>query len=205
MAWATKPQRDYRTHRIELAAVLVPIHVSTWRRPLAVYQKASLAIVFGQAVREAAKWPPIGHLEKAFKIAEGFWPAARRPAKMFRAGLYARRFHQRPADRPIAGPCPEGVRRPARLDDNPSGQGGRQRCIPPATAREVVGGGARSRNRRGAGVAVGPMGAVGGGPAGNAPGTGAPRRRFRVTHRSPGSDDARGTRDGGAVSGVCRV
>src|ERR1019366_13994 len=77
--------------------------------------------------------------------------------------------------------------------------------IATATAGEVAGGGAPPRNRCGAGVAVGPMGPIRGGPAGNSPGVAASRRRLRLPDRSPGSDNARGPGHGRATGRLRRV
>ena len=58
-----------------------------------------------------------------------------------------------------------------------------------ATAGGVAGCGAPPRNRRGAGVAFGPLGPIRGGLAGNPPETGPLGGRVRFPDRSPGPDD----------------
>src|ERR1017187_4999303 len=106
------------------------------------------------------------------KIAEGFWPGTETGENVPRRPLRPR-LYERPTDHSAAGPGSAGIRRPAGLDYPAAGEGGRQRCIRTATAGEVAGGCAPPGDRRGAGVAVGSLGPIGGGPAGDSPGTAA--------------------------------
>ncbi len=57
------------------------------------------------------------------------------------------------------------------------------------------------RNRRGIGVAPGPLGAIGGRPARNTPGTGASRRWLRLADRGSGSNHASRSGHGGHWDG----
>ena len=50
---------------------------------------------------------------------------ARKPAKMFRAGLYARVSTNDQQTLPLQSPRPAGVCRPAGLDDRHASEGGR--------------------------------------------------------------------------------
>jgi hypothetical protein len=66
---------------------------------------------------------------------------------------------------------------------------------------KIAGGGAPPRDRCGAGVAVGSLGPVGNGSAGDASGTGASRRRIRLADRGAGSHHAGGR----AMAGLLAV
>ena len=73
-------------------------------------------------------------------------------------------------------------------------------------AREkLTGGRPPPRDRCRAGVAAGPLGPVGNGSAGDTPGTGASRSRFRVADRGAGSDHAGRSRDGRPAGNFRRV
>ena len=106
------------------------------------------------------------------------------------------RFHQRPTDHPIADPRPARVRRPAGLDHRYASEGGRFRRCATRTAGKVAGRCAPPGDRRRAGVAIGSLGPVGGGPAGDTSGTGASRSRFRIADGGTGSDDTSRSGDG---------
>ena len=86
------------------------------------------------------------------------YPFSRKPAKMFRAGLYARvsTNDQQTIPLQIRALREYAVRRGWTIAT--AGEGGRQRCAATATAGEVAGGGAPPGDRRGAGVAVGSLG-----------------------------------------------
>jgi hypothetical protein len=119
----------------------------------------------------------------------GVFGQSRRPTKMFRAGLYARvsTSDQQTLPLQIRALREYAARRgwTIALQVKEVGSGASQRQL----RERLAGGGAPPRNRRGAGVAFGPLGPVRGGPVGHSPGTGAPRRRFRFPERSPGPDD----------------
>src|SRR5450432_2815347 len=101
---------------------------------------------------------------------------ARKPAKMFRVGLYARvsTNDQQTIPLQIRALREYATRRgwTTALLVKEVGSGASQRQL-----REILlEAAAPPRNRRGAGVALGSLGPIGGGPAGNASGVGASRR-----------------------------
>src|SRR6266542_2966802 len=120
---------------------------------------------------------------------------ARKPAKMFRAGIYARvsTNDQQTIPFQVRALREYAARRgwTIALQVKEVGSAASERQL-----REVAGGGAPPRNRRGVGVALGSLGAIGGGPAGDPARTGAPRGRFRFPDRGPGSDDTGGSGHG---------
>src|ERR1035438_5131082 len=159
-------------------------------------------IVFGHAGATSPNGRQTGIREA--EIAKGFWPGTETGENVPRRPLCPR-LYERPTDHSAADPRPAGIRRPSELDHRPAGERGRQWCIRAAAAGEVAGGCAPPGDRRSAGVAVGSLGSIGGGPAGNSAGTGAPRRRLRLLDRSSRPDHAGWSRDGrttGRLRGV---
>ena len=166
-----------------------------WPRNMMVRSHGRKAIAYSPAGRHLSNGRQTGIPEQQNRQ-EGFWPAHRKPAKMFRVGLYARVSTHDQQTLPHADARHAGVCGEARLDDRGSDQRGRFRrgasgnsarnCWqPPAAARSMwcwsggwIAGAARSDL-----VAT-------------LEGTGTSGRRFRVAHRSTGSDHANGPRDG---------
>src|SRR5713226_7113264 len=100
---------------------------------------------------------------------------ARKSAKMFRAGLYARVSTNDQQTIPLQiRALREYAARRGWTSYSLAGEGGRFRRSATATAGELAECGAPARDRRGAGLAIGPLGPVGDGPAGNSAGTGPP-------------------------------
>src|ERR1017187_10457201 len=159
-------------------------------------------IVFGHAGATFRNGRQTGIREG--KIAEGFWPGTETGENVPRRPLRPR-LYERPTDHPAADPRPAGIRRPAGLDSRTAGERCLSGCIATATAGEVAGGGAPPGDRRGAGVALGSLGPISGGPARHTPGTGASRSRLRLPELSPGSDDARRPGDGWIIGRFRRV
>ena len=128
-----------------------------------------------------------------------------RPAKMFRAGLYARvstndqqtLAMQSRAMREYA--ARRGWTIAVQVREVNSG------AARARSPRETTGGRAPPGDRCRAGLAAGPLGPVGNGSAGNTPGTGASRRRLRVADRGAGPDHARRSRDGWSAGDLRRV
>jgi hypothetical protein len=121
------------------------------------------------------------------QIRYGFRPGTQAGENVSRRPLRAR-FHQRPTGDSVAASHPAEVRRPAgctialQVKDVVSGTSQRE-------LRETLPEAARRREIDScAGLATGPMGPVCDGPAGNTSRTGPPRRKFRLTDRSIGSD-----------------
>jgi hypothetical protein len=100
-----------------------------------------------------------------------------------------------------------GVRSTARLEHCGAGEGGRSGASQRELREKVldVGCGAPPRNRRGAGVAPGPLGPIGGRPGGDAPGTQPSRGRVRIADRSAGSNDAHRASHGRSAGRIRRV
>ena len=130
---------------------------------------------------------------------------ARKPTKMFRAGLYARvsTNDQQTLPMQIRALREYAARRgwTIALQVSEVGSGAVER----QAARETAGSGAPPRNRCGAGVAAGSLGTVSDGSTGNPAGTGASRRRFRLADGGAGSDHARRSRNGRAAGHLCGV
>src|SRR5450755_2983301 len=105
---------------------------------------------------------------------------ARKLSKMFRAGLYARVSTNDQQTLPHAKSRDEGICRPARLDDHDASPGGGLRRRATRGPPETAGSSASPGDRRRAGLAVGPLGPVGNGPVGDAPGTGASWHRVHL-------------------------
>ena len=130
---------------------------------------------------------------------------ARKPTKMFRAGLYARvsTSDQQTIPLQIRVLRDYALRRgwTIALQVKEVGSGASQREL-----REKLLEAARRREIDVvAGVALGSVGSIRSGPAGNAPGTGASGSRFRVADRGTGPDDAGGTGDGRLTGRLRRV
>src|ERR1039458_9861641 len=113
------------------------------------------------------------------ELAQGFRPGTETSKNVPRRPLRPR-LYERPTDHPAVDSRPAGISRPAGLDDRAASQRGRYGRPATATAGEVSGCGTPPRSRCGAGVAVGSLGPARSGPAGNSPGTTAPRRRIRL-------------------------
>ena len=124
--------------------------------------------ISGMVVKRAVQKPKSDHV----------FGQARRPAKMFRVGLYARvstndqqtLAMQNRAMREYA--ARRGWTITLQVRDVNSGAARR-------SPRESTGSRPPPRDRPGAGVAPGPLGPVGNGSAGNTPGTGTPGCRVR--------------------------
>ena len=127
----------------------------------------------------------------------------RGPAKMFRAGVYARvsTNDQQTIPLQMRALRDYAAKRgwTVAVQVKEVGSGASQR----ATAREVAGGGAPPRDRCGVSVALGSLGPVGDGSVGHAAGTGTSRCRIRFAHRGTGSDHADGSGDGRLAGRVC--
>ena len=130
---------------------------------------------------------------------------ARRPAKMLRAGLYARVSTNDQQTLPMQS---RALREYA----------GRRGWTVSLQVREVNSGAAKRedreklleaapppRDRCRAGVAVGPLGPVGNGFAGDTPGTGASGCGLRVADRGAGPDYTRRASDGGTAGRLRRI
>src|ERR1017187_9509754 len=130
---------------------------------------------------------------------------ARKQPKMFRAALYTRvsTNDQQTIPLQIRALREYAARRgwTIALQVKEVGSGASQRQL-----REKLLDAARRREIDvSAGVALGPVGPVRGGPAGNTPGTGPPRSRFRLPDRSPGPVDAGWPGHGRSAGRVRRV
>src|SRR5260221_13565312 len=93
------------------------------------------------------------------KIRLRFWPDTKTPENV-RCGPVCPRFHERPADPGDEEPGDAGVGRPTRLDDRPAGPGGWVGCGKARSPRETAWGRPPAGDRRGAGLALGPLGSV---------------------------------------------
>ena len=113
--------------------------------------------------------------------------------------------HARPADPAVADARHAGVCGEARLDDRGSDQRGWFRCGRTRTPGETARCSASARDRCRAGLAAGPLGPVTRRSGRHVKRTGGTGRRFRVAHRSAGSDNADGPRHGRVALRVCRV
>src|SRR5271157_2590324 len=124
-------------------------------------------ILFGQAgaAVENGRKTGVPHGE----IAEGFWPPPSPRPNTVPGRPLRPRFYPGSADHPDADPCPAGIRHSPRLDDRSTGERNRLGRCPAGEAGASAGGRAPPRDRRGAGVAAGPLGTVGHGPAGDPP------------------------------------
>jgi hypothetical protein len=127
----------------------------------------------------------------------------RKPAKMLRAGLYARVSTNDQQTIPLQIRALREYSARRGVDHRPAGERSRLGCIATATAGEVAGSGAAPRNRRGAGVAIGSLGPIRHGPADHFGRTGPPRRRFRLSDGSTGPDDTSRASDGWPTCSVC--
>ena len=119
------------------------------------------------------------HASETAKSEKVFGQARKHP-KMFRVGLYA--HVSTSTNRPSRyRSAPYANMPPAGLDHRLASEGGGFWRFATATAGEVTGRGAPPRDRCRVGVAIGSLGAVGGGPARDTPGTVPSGRRFRLS------------------------
>src|SRR5664279_190847 len=98
---------------------------------------------------------------------------ARKSAKMFRVGLYARVSTNDQQTLPMQSRAMREYAARRGLDDYGASPRGRFRCGQARCSRETAGGRTPPTDRCRAGLAAGPLGQVGNGSTGNPPGTGA--------------------------------
>ena len=122
------------------------------------------------------------------------WRSSRQPLCL--------RLQSRPANSTNVKPRHAGICCPAGLGHCHAGQRDRFRSLGEGTAGKVAGGRTAPRDRRGVGLAVGPLGLVSGRPRGDTPGTQPSRGRFRAAHRSAGPGHAGRTSHGSKVGRV---
>ena len=201
-------RRGVEANAVGVDALELPRDAGADRRPLGCgVEYAESCLAEKDRLRpcrsDTPKWPQNGPLRRQNRIT-------------FLASHGNRRKCSGPASTPAFPPT---ISRPSRCrsapcGNTPPGEVGRSPCRSRRSAavhrereaaRETAGGGAPPRDRRGAGVAAGPLGPVGDGPAGDPPGTGASRRRLRLADRGAGPDDAGRSSDGrpaGRIRGV---
>ena len=103
------------------------------------------------------------------KSARDFWPPLETGQRGASCGSLRPHVHTRTANHFAADSCDAGIRHPPGLDDQVTGQRNRLRRFPTGEAGETAGGRAPPGDRRGAGVALGSLGPISGGPARDTP------------------------------------